>query len=151
MGKSIKRINEYNHSPISLREGKVFIDGLEVMDCVKCTITYKPEIWAGGQLGERSKSRRQLGYDIEGSITERRATSWLKDTIKKFISSGRTPEFTIQGIMDDQNSDYYESNGSDVVTAVGCVLTGDINLTQLDREGQIFEETIPFAAYDVIL
>jgi len=151
MADSIKRINEYNKSPISLREGKVFIDGLEVMDCVKCRITYKPEIWEGGQLGERSKSRRQLGYDITGSITERRATSWLKDTIKKYISTNRTPEFTIQGVMDDKNSDYYEANGSDVVTVVGCVLTGETVLTNLDREGQIFDEEIQFSGYDIIL
>lgn len=151
MGKSIKRINKYNKAPISLREGKVFIDGLEVMDCVKCTITYKPEIWEGGQLGERTKSRRQLGYDITGSITERRATSWLKDVIKKYIKTGRTLEFTIQGIMDDKNSDYYAANGSDVITAVGCVLTGDFKLMELDRDGQVFNEEITFGAYDVIL
>lgn len=151
MPDSINRINEYNKAPISLREGHVFLDGLEIMDCVKCRIVYKPEIWEGGQLNERSKSRRQLGYDITGSITERRATSWLKDLIKKYQQTGRTPEFTIQGVMNDENSDYYATNGSDVVTAVGCVLTGETVLTDLDREGQILNEEVQFAAYDVIL
>jgi len=151
MSNKINRINKHNHSPISLREGKVFIDGVGVMDSVKCTITYIPEIWEGGQLGERTKSRRQLGYDVEGSITQRRATSWLKDTIKKYISTNRTPEFTIQGIMNDANSDYFAANGSDVVTCVGCVLTGNLILTQLDRDGTILNEDITFKAKDIVL
>jgi hypothetical protein len=147
----VNRINEHNKSPISVREGKVFIDGVEVMDSVKCTIKFTHETWEGAQLGERTKSRRHLGYSVTGSITQRRATSWLKQTIKKYIQTNRTPEFTVQGIMDDRNSDYYGANGSDVVTAVGCVLTGDLILTQLDRDGMILDEEITFGAKDVVL
>ena len=29
---------QYNKNPISLREGKVFIDGIEVLDSIKCEI-----------------------------------------------------------------------------------------------------------------
>lgn len=33
-------IQEYNKSPISLREGKVFIDGIEVMDSVTLSLIH---------------------------------------------------------------------------------------------------------------
>lgn len=47
--------------------------------------------------------------------------------------------------MDDANSDYYAAHGSDVVTCVGCVLTGDLPLTALDAEsGSVVDDVINF-------
>lgn len=141
---------EYNKSPISLREGKVFIDGVEVMDSVKCDIKFTPDVWKGKQLGERSDSSRWLGYNITGSITRRRSTKWLDEIIKKYIKSGATPEMTIQGIMNDENSDYYAENGSYVTTCVGCVLTGDLPLTALDSGGEVVDDVIAFNAKNIV-
>lgn len=143
-------VMQYNKSPISMREGKAFIDGVEVLDCIKCDIKFTPDVWTGRQLGERSQSSRWLGYSITGSITRRRSTPWLKSKIKEYIASGRTPEITIQGIMNDENSDYFEVNGSDTVTVVGCVLTGDLPLTTLDSDGQVVDDTIAFNAKDLV-
>ncbi len=137
---------QYHKNPISLREGKVFLDGLEVFDSVKCEIKFTPDVWTGRQLGDRSASSRWLGYSITGSITRRRTTAWLKDTIKGYIDSGKTPEFTIQGIMNDAGSEYYDTNGSDTVTVVGVVLTGDLNLLNLDADGQVLDDVIGFNA-----
>lgn len=141
---------EYNKSPISLREGKVFIDGVEVMDSVKCDIKFTPDVWKGKQLGERSDSSRWLGYNITGSITRRRSTKWLDEIIKKYIKNGATPEMTIQGIMNDANSDYYAENGSYVTTCVGCVLTGDLPLTALDSGGEVVDDAISFNAKNIV-
>jgi hypothetical protein len=143
-------LQEYNKSPISLREGKVFIDGVEVMDSVKCDIHFTPEVWFGKQLGEQTNSSRWLGYAITGSITRRRSTPWLKEIIKKYAATHRTPEFKIQGLMSDTNSDYYQDFGSDTVTAVGCVLTGDLSMTNLDSGGEIVDDVIAFNAKDIV-
>lgn len=140
----------YNKSPISLREGKVFIDGVECLDGVKANIKFTPDVWTGKQLGERSPSSRYLGYTITGSITRRRSTPWLKEVIAKFKNTGETPEFTIQGIMNDEASDYYKEYGANTVTAVGCVLTGDINLIDLDSAGEIVDDVIGFNAKDIV-
>ena len=143
-------IQEYNKSPISLREGKVFIDGIEVMDSVKCNIKFTPEVWSGKQLGERTNSSRWLGYAITGDITRRRSTPWIKDVIKRYAASGRTPEFKIQGIMNDENSDFYSENGSDTTTVVGCILTGDLPLTALDSGGEVVDDNIAFSGKDIV-
>ena len=71
-------------------------------------------------------STRWVGATITGSMTRRRTNNWLKTKIKEYQATKATPEFVIQGIMDDANSDYYAAHGSDVVTCVGCVLTGDL-------------------------
>ena len=34
---------QYNHAPISLREGHVFLDGVEIADSITCTINFTPE------------------------------------------------------------------------------------------------------------
>ena len=142
-------VMEYNKSPISLREGKVYLDGDEILDSVTCQITFTPEVWTGKQLGERSNSSRWLGYSITGQITRRRSTNWLESKIREYLSSGKTPELTIQGLMNDENSDYYEKHGSNTITAVGVVLTGDLPLTRLDSNGEVVDDVISFNAKDI--
>ena len=117
-------VMQYNKNPISMREGK--------------------------QLGEKTPSSRWLGATITGSITRRRSTPWLKETIKKYLNDKGTPEFKIQGVMDDENSDYYVENGSNVITCVGCVLTGDLNLINLDSGGDVVDDVIAFNAKDIV-
>lgn len=142
---------QYNKNPISLREGSVFIDGVQALDCVKCEIKFTPDVWTGRQLGERTPSSRWLGASITGSITRRRSTPFLKEVIKKYLETGITPELTIQGIMDDKGSDYVNDYGSDTVTITGCVLTGDLPLTALDSEGEVVNDVIGFNGKDVIM
>ena len=137
---------EYNKQPISLREGKIFLDGVEIVDGVTCQIKFTPDLWTGRGLGERSPSSRWLGYTITGTITRRRSTNWLQEKIREYLDSGATPELTIQGIGNDENSDYYQDYGTNTITAVGCVLTGDMNLIDLDSGGQVVEDVITFKA-----
>lgn len=141
---------QYNKNPISLREGKVFIDGVECADSVKCEIKVTPDVWTGKQLGESTPSSRWLGYAITGSITRRRSTPWLKEAIAKYAADKSTPEFTIQGVMDDANSDFFAEYGTDTVTCVGCVLTGDLPLTALDSDGNVVDDVIAFNAKDIV-
>lgn len=141
---------KYNKNPISLREGSIFIDGVEVADSVNCTINFTPDTWTGRTLGETIPSTRWLGGSISGTITRRRSTDWLKQAIKKYIDSKETPEFTIQGIMDDKNSDYYDDFGDTTVTVVGCVLTGDLNLITLESEGEIVDDSISFSGKGLV-
>jgi hypothetical protein len=46
--------------------------------------------------------------------------------------------------MNDKESDFYAQYGSDVVTVVGCVLTGDFNLSSFDSEGEVLDDVISF-------
>ena len=141
---------QYNKNPMSLREGKIFIDGLEITDTVSANFKITPDVWTGRQVGERGQSSRWLGYAITGNIVRRRSTNWLEVVVKKYLETGATPEMTIQGIMNDENSDYYAAHGSNVVTLVGCVLTGDLPLTALDSAGQVVDDNIGFNAYTMV-
>lgn len=142
---------QYNHAPISLREGHVFLDGVEIADSITCTINFTPDVWTGRQLNELTPSSRWIGYAITGTIGRRRSTRWLEDKISEYKQTHETPEMTIQGVMDDPNSDYYKTYGASTVTCVGCVLTGDLPLTMLDSGGEVVEDSLGFNAKDVLL
>lgn len=138
------KLMEYNKNPIFVKEGKMFIDGVEVLDCVKATMIYTPDVWTGKVLGELTDSSRWKGGNFTGTITRRRSTPWLADLIARHMADKHTPEFTIQGIMDDANSTYHEANGSVKVTAVGCVFTGALNLINLDSGGEVVDDDLSF-------
>jgi len=140
----------HNASPISLRMGKIFLDGVAIADGVACNIVATPDVWNGRQLGDKTPSSRWLSMAYSGSITRRRSTQWLKEKIAEYKATGRTPEFTIQGYMNDKGSDYYDAHGADLTTAVGCVLTGNITLADLDSQGDVVTEVLTFNAKDVV-
>lgn len=142
---------EYNESPLVLTEGKAFIDGIEVLDLVDFEITFTPDVWTGKHVGERSPSSRWTGYSIKGKMTRRRATNWMEKMIKKYKKNGKTPELTVQGYLNDKNSDYYQKYKKILVTAVGCVPTGDLNLIKLGSDtNAVLEDVINFNVKDVV-
>ena len=135
-----------NKKPLSLEEGKIFIDGVEVIDAAKLTILYQPKVWSGKMLGDKGTNRRWLGRDITGTLVEYRTTPRFNNIVAKYENDGITPELTIQGVRVDKDSDYYELSGSESVTLTGCVLTGDITLLSLDTDGEVVKDSISFGA-----
>lgn len=138
-----------NKSPLSARDGKVYIDGTLVADACKYQVVFTPKVWEGKVLGERGTNRRWIGYDITGTIEQWKTTPSYKKKIMEYIKSGKTPEMTIQGIITDENSDYYNENKEETITALGCVMTGDIPLIDLDTDGDVVKESIKFGAKDI--
>lgn len=142
--------DKVNKSPLSAREGKVYIDGTLVADACKFQIVFTPKVWEGKTLGEQGTNRRWIGYDITGSIEQWKTTNLYEKKVKEYIKKGATPEFKIQGISQDKNSDYYKKNKGDTITVVGCVLTGDIPLMDLDTEGDVVKQSIKFGAKNLV-
>ena len=138
-----------NKSPLCAREGKVYIDGVLVADCCKFNVKFTPSVWTGKCLSEKGTNRRWTGYDVTGSIEEWKTTNMWKKKILNYIKTGKTPEFKIQGICEDKNSDFYDANKKDEILVVGCVITGDINLMDLDTDGDVVKESISFGAKDI--
>lgn len=94
--------NRVNSSPLSAREGKVYIDGVLVADSCKFLVVFKPDVWSGKQLSEHGTNRRWIGYDIEVQISQWKTTRMYRTMIDKYLKEGITPEMTIQGIQTDK-------------------------------------------------
>ena len=142
---------QYNKSSINMAEGKIYIDGVEVMDSIECQITFTPETQEVKYLGAQSKSTRWTGYSIKATVVRGRTNSFLKDMVESYKTTKKTPEYTIQGICDDPGSDYVaDGNGPIEVTAVGCVPTGDIDLLHIKTDGGLMQDTITFNVFNVL-
>lgn len=139
-----------NKRRISLREGRIYLDGREIMDAVKLEVVFTPDVNESRGLKERGVSRRWLGFDITGTITEYRTKPWIHDAVKKYMKDGITPEFTITGIQDDKGSDYYAENGLITKTLKGVVLTGDLTMINMDAEGDVLQDEIEFGANSMV-
>lgn len=140
-----------NRRHISLKEGSAFIEGVKVLEGIKLSIVVTPEVWSGRSLGEKGKSRRWLGIDITGTLSEYKSTPWYREKVNEYIKTGKTPEMVIQGIQDDKNSDFNETYGSETVTLKGCVITGDIPILDLDTDGEVVKNQVSFGAHDIIM
>ena len=135
-----------NRSPLSAREGKVYLGGVLIADTCKFKVTFKPDVWTGKQLSEPGNNRRWIGYDIELTSEEWKTTRRYRTMIDSYLKDGKTPELTIQGVQTDKNSDFYATNKSETVTCVGCVPTDDIDLIDMDTDGDVVKESIKFGA-----
>lgn len=138
-----------NKSPLCAREGNIYIDGTLVADSCKFQLLVTPKVWEGKTLSEKGTNRRWIGYDITGTLEQWKTTNLWKKKVLDYIKTGKTPEFKIQGICEDKNSDYYDKNKGDSVTAIGCVITGKIALMDLDTDGDVVKDSIEFGAKDL--
>lgn len=102
-----------NKSPLCAREGKIYIDGALVADSCKFQLYVTPKVWEGKTLSEKGTNRRWIGYDITGTLEQWKTTNLWKKKVLDYIKTGKTPEFKIQGICEDKNSDYYDKNKGD--------------------------------------
>ena len=139
-----------NIKPLSAVEGKAYINGIEVMDSVKMTIRFVPKVANYRIVGKKGTHRRWVGYDITGTLDEYKTTARYERIVREYISNGKTPEFTFQGIRTDPDSDYYETVGSESVTVTGAVITGEIPLLDIDTDGELVKESIAFGARNVV-
>ena len=139
-----------NIKPLSLVSGKAFIDGVEVMDSIKLTFRFVPKVATYKLVGKKGTHRRWVGYDITGTMDEYKTTNRYEKIVKEYIANGKTPEFTFQGIRTDEDSDYFETVGSESVTITGAVITSEIPLLDIDSEGELVKESISFGARNVV-
>ena len=135
-----------NRHAISLRDGTVTVNGVQILEASKLSIRYKPEVGSYKSLRDKGTNRRWIGRDITGSIEEYRSTPWLLEVAKEYEENGTTPELTIQGQREDKDSDYYDIVGIETVTVTGCVIDGEIPLMDLDTGGDFVKDTISFGA-----
>ena len=144
------KTDRVNTSPLSMRDGKAYLDGELVADCCKYKVIFKPQVWSGKQLGSKATNHRWLGYDIELQMEAWKTTRRYRAAVDAYRKTGKTPEFTFQGIQEDKNSDFYDLNGKEKVTCVGCVPSGDIVLIDCDTDGEVVKENITFAVHDLV-
>lgn len=134
-----------NVNPQLKSEGKLYLDGEEVIEAKSVNIKITINSTTSKTLGAKHSKTRTNGYDVSVSITRYKVNKFSLKLIKDYLDKGKTPEFTIQAINNDSGSDFFKNLGEDTVTVTGAVPTGDLNLLDLDASStDNVEETITF-------
>lgn len=138
-------------NPMLKSEGKLYIDGEQVIDARKVLIKVSINNTESKRLGDRTTSSRTVGYDISVEISQYKSNKFAIDIIKKYLDTGLTPKFKVQAMNNDKGSDFFRKYGNDTITVTGCVPTGDLNLIDLDASTTDYvEETITFKGSAIV-
>lgn len=138
-------------NPMLKTEGKVYINGEEVIQAKKLNIKVTLNNAQSKPIGAKTQKTRTVGYDITVEVGMYKTNKFGASILKDYIDKGLTPEFTIQALNNDKGSDFFKQYGNDVVTVTGCVPTGDITLLDLDSSSTDYvEETITFNGYQLV-
>lgn len=138
-------------NPMLKSEGKLYIDGEQVLDARKVLIKVSINNTESKRLGDRTTSSRTVGYDISVEISQYKSNKFAIDIIKKYLDTGLTPKFKVQAMNNDKGSDFFRKYGNDTITVTGCVPTGDLNLIDLDASTTDYvEETITFKGSAIV-
>lgn len=134
---------------MSAREGRGFVNGSQVTSLIKLHAVFTPEVSEKRVVGQRGKTPKVIGFGITGTITQFKATRWIRDAVKTYLTTGIFPLMDIQAVMDDPDSDFVRRYGEDRVQLIGVQLTGDLSLIDIDAEGEEIQEEISFIATEV--
>ena len=134
---------------MSAREGRGFVNGNRVTSLIKLNAVFTPEITDKRVAGQRGTSAKVIGYAITGTITQFKATRWLRDAIKTYMTTGVFPQMDIQAVMDDADSDFFSTYGEERIQLIGVQLTGDLPVIDIDAEGEEIQEEVTFSAAEI--
>lgn len=138
-------------NPMLKSEGKLYINGEQVLDARKVLIKVSINNTESKRLGDRTTSSRTVGYDISVEISQYKSNKFAIDIIKKYLDTGLTPKFKVQAMNNDKGSDFFRKYGNDTITVTGCVPTGDLSLIDLDASTTDYvEETITFKGSAIV-
>jgi len=138
-----------NVKRMSAKEGRAFRGSEEITSLIKLEANMALETTSKRVMGQRGMTTKVIGYDITGTITQYKATTWIRDAIKEYTNTGVFPTFDIQAVLDDPDSDFVTSNGAERVQFIGVQMTGDLPLIAMDAEGEEIQEEISFSAAEV--
>lgn len=130
--------------------GIIYFNGKKREDGVKFNLKANVETHQSKVLSQPGKTTRTTGISYSGQLTFRKTSPWLITYINNIREHGEAQPFTLQFIVSDPGSDYYKKHGAQRLTAIDCMLTGDIPLIEADADGDIINETLDFTARDII-
>lgn len=129
---------------MSSRQGRTFWDGNEVSQNVKFMAEVEIETSSKRVAGQLGMSHKALGFNVTGSMNMfmDSQNTFLRELMQFYRDNRRFPEVDVQGVLDDDSSDYFTQNGDYRVQLIGVQPTGSLPLIDLDAEGE--EQMIEF-------
>lgn len=128
-----------SRNTISGKEGRLFLDGEEILEIKTFTANVEKEKETVPIMGRRFVGHKTSGVSGSGDATLHKVTSRFIRIMKEYVDTGRDAYFTLQAVLDDQTSD----RGRERVVLYE-VNFDSVQIANLDVESAALEESVPF-------
>lgn len=143
-------LNVKGMTPMSAKETVLYIDDVLQRNATgfefKATVGTKKN----SVLGQRGETSRVDDIVYAGTFKMYKKDPWLQEYVAFIRDHGYHPPFNLTAMSESEGSDYYNEHGTQTVTLLNCVLTGDIMLMMGDTSGDDVEETLSFEAESML-
>ena len=127
-----------NIKPLSLAEGKAYLDGEEVIDLSKMTIRFNPKVASYKVAGKKGTHRRWVGYDVTVTVEEYKTTNRYEQIVKKYIIDV-TDENAVNSAV--KQIIQKETKIDAVINCAGFGISGAVEFTSTDQAKAQFDLT----------
>lgn len=124
---------------ISGKEGRLFLDGEEILEIKTFTATVEKEKESIPIMGRRFAGHKTSGVSGSGDATLHKVTSRFARLMKEYVDTGRDAYFTLQAVLDDKTS----GRGRERVVLYE-VNFDSVQIANLDVDSAALEESVPF-------
>lgn len=128
---------------ISAKEGRFFLDGVEMLNCIKLELTIEKDKAEIKRLGVRMTGHKTTGMSGSGTMTEYHATSAMGLLLQKYKDTGE--DLYLDGIVvvDDVSS----GRGVERIALTG-INFDSATIANIDAEGEVIKDEVPFTIED---
>lgn len=134
----------YNsQNTISAKEGRFFLDGVEMLNNIKLELNVEKEKVEIKRLSKRMTGHKTIGISANGTITEYHATSNVGLLLQKYKDTGEDVYLDGIVVVDDRSS----GRGTERIALVG-INFDSAAIANLDADGDVIKDEIPFTIED---
>ena len=128
---------------ISAKEGRLFLDGIEMFNCVKLELTVEKDKAEIKRLGVRMTGHKTTGMSASGTMTEYHATSNVGLLFQKYKDTGEDIYLDGTAVVDDKSS----GRGTERIALTG-INFDSVTIINIDAEGDVIQDELPFTIED---
>ncbi len=128
---------------IVAKEGRFFLNGVEMLNCVKFELTIEKEKVEIKGLGKRMTGHKTVGISGSGTVTEYHATSNIGLLMQKYKDTGEDVYLDGVAVLDDKGS----GRGTERISVIG-INFDSATIANLDAEGDVIKNELPFTIED---
>lgn len=132
-----------SQNAISAKEGRFFLDGIEMLNGVKFELNIEKDKVEIKRLGVRMTGHKTTGMSGSGTMTEYHATSNIGIMLQRYKDTGEDVYLDGIAVIEDKSS----GRGVERIAVTGINFDSAV-IVNIDAEGDVIQDETPFTIED---
>jgi hypothetical protein len=132
-----------SQNAISAKEGRFFLDGIEMLNGVKFELNIEKDKVEIKRLGVRMTGHKTTGMSGSGTMTEYHATSNIGIMLQRYKDTGEDVYLDGIAVIEDKSS----GRGVERIAVTG-INFDSAAIVNIDAEGDVIQDETPFTIED---